>query len=73
MNTNEKDPPDHENQGNHQNELSDQRFTKKEEDEIADEKTSRHHQQEHGNRKYRMFSNHSSADDQPLTNTDTTP
>ena len=33
----------------------------------------RRHHEEHGNRKYKIFSNHSSADDQPLTNTDTTP
>ena len=33
----------------------------------------RRHHQEHGNRKYRMFSNHASSDDQPFTRTDTTP
>lgn len=30
----------------------------------------KHHQQ-HGNRKYQMFKNHSSADDQPRTDTGT--
>jgi hypothetical protein len=29
------------------------------------------HHQEHGNRKYKMFRNHSSADDQPRTDTGT--
>jgi hypothetical protein len=29
----------------------------------------RRHHQEHGNRRYKMHSNHSSADDQPKTNT----
>jgi len=43
------------------------------EETIDENKEERHHHQQHGNRKYKMFSNHSSADDQPLTNTDTTP
>ena len=34
---------------------------------------SRHHQQEHGNRKYESYTNHSSADDQPQVNTDLNP
>jgi len=29
----------------------------------------RRHHEEHGNRKYKSFSNHSSADDQPATDT----
>ncbi|HLA54794.1 MAG TPA: hypothetical protein VK623_01735 [Flavobacterium sp.] len=33
------------------------------------EEHKRHHHSEHGNRRYKMFSNHSSANDMPHTNT----
>ncbi len=36
-----------------------------EEADIEEKREDRRHQQEHGNRKYKMFTNHSSADDQP--------
>ena len=32
-------------------------------------RADRRHHEQHGNRKYKMHSNHSSADDQPTTNT----
>lgn len=38
---------------------------------IEENEEQRRFHQEHGNRKYRMFSNHSSADDQPMTDTGT--
>ena len=38
---------------------------------IEDKEEDRRFHQEHGNRKYKMFSNHSSADDQPMTDTGT--
>jgi hypothetical protein len=42
--------------------------------EISEEqRKERHRYQEHNGRKYKMFSNHSSANDQPFTRTDTTP
>ncbi len=42
-------------------------------DDIISEGLEDKHHQQHGNRKYEMFKNHSSADDQPGTITGTTP
>lgn len=41
------------------------------EEHIQEKEEDRRFHQEHGNRKYRMFTNHSSADDQPMTDTGT--
>ncbi len=42
-------------------------------DDIISEGLEHKHHQQHGNRKYEAFSNHSSAGDQPGTVTGTTP
>ncbi len=38
-------------------------------EDVAPRERHRHHEDHHVNRKYRMFSNHSSAGDQPHTST----
>jgi hypothetical protein len=40
---------------------------------LEEGREARHHHQEHGNRKYESYRNHSSADDQPQVNTDLNP
>jgi len=40
-------------------------------DDITSEGVDQKHHQQHGNRKYESYTNHSSADDQPQNTTDT--
>ncbi|MGK4568240.1 hypothetical protein [Flavobacterium sp. 3HN19-14] len=85
MNTNANGSPNRDDSGSHEKNDNAHRLHPEHEslsginedysgDNIPEEhREARHHHQEHGNRKYEAFRNHSSADDQPQTNTGTTP
>lgn len=78
METSNKDMLSRDDSGSRKNEVDlnaevHKEDTKFESEEIEVNREMKHSCQEHGNKRYKMFRNHSSANDQPFTRTDTTP